>query len=294
MSTYQIITFLGRALHEIWSYSLITFSGNSIRVSNIFLALILAWAGIRFYKRFTALLKDYLATKIKNDKDAANALEKLISYGALCLYVITILDIANVPLSTFAFVGGALAIGIGFGVQNIVNNFVSSLVIMVERPLKIGDIIESDGVIGKVTSVGARCVSITTFSNVDVLIPNSKLMQNTLVNWTLNDNSIKCQLEIIVNTDNSTKLQPLTFSEKLTARLKEAGTNIKLTDPKIYLVKVDKNMLKFILSFSCSLEQLENLEQIKNALNLILLEALKKYDFTTEYLKLVELKFLDK
>ena len=83
----------------------------------------------------------------------------------------------RIPLTFFTVLGGALAIGVGFGSQNIVNNFLSGLILMVERPIKIGDIVEVENVQGTVEWVGARSTIIKTFGNLRLVIPNSTLLQ---------------------------------------------------------------------------------------------------------------------
>jgi len=101
--------------------------------------------------------------------------------------VITALDVLNVPLTAFAFVSGAVAIGFGFGAQNIINNFISGWILMWERPIKIGDFLEVGDAKGTVESINTRSTRIRRTDGVHMLIPNSHLLENTVVNWTLID-----------------------------------------------------------------------------------------------------------
>jgi small-conductance mechanosensitive channel len=285
----KALIIIGKIFDVIWSYNLVTVSGNHIKVGNIVLAVALFLAGIRLSKRFTLYIKSYIKTKIDTDKDAANALEKLILYVALALYIITILEIANVPLSTFAFIGGALAIGIGLGAQTLIGNFISSLIIMVERPVKIGDIIEIEGVLGTVTSVGARCAVINTFSNVEVLIPNSKLMQNTLVNWSLSDSEVRYQLEIVF---------PAKYRDKyneIAKLMKQALSELNFESPnqkiEVFLTAISPESIRVFASFYCNINIVGSHESIRGLVNLALLEKFKNYDdFAIEYPKMVEVK----
>ncbi len=292
-SIHEITLLVGKIFHNIWSYNLVSVSGNHIRVGNIVLAVLLCLIGIKYSKNFTNSLKNYIREKIKSDKDAVNALEKLALYVAVSLYIITILEIANVPLSTFAFIGGALAIGIGLGAQTLISNFISSLVIMVERPIKIGDVVEIEGVLGTISSVGARCVIITTFSNVDVLIPNSKLMQNTLVNWTLSDNKVKHQLEITIPKDSEQPLDPRHFINEVAEGFKNLESNFEVINPEILLSSINNSSLVFLVNFYCDVGQVGNPEYIRNAVNLRLINNLKNYNFSVEYLRLVAIKPLN-
>ena len=94
------------------------------------------------------------------------------------------LDLLRIPLTAFAFISGAIAIGVGFGAQNIINNFISGWILMWERPIKIGDFLEMGELRGKVESINTRSTRIRRLDGVDVLIPNSFLLENSVINWT--------------------------------------------------------------------------------------------------------------
>jgi potassium efflux system protein len=94
---------------------------------------------------------------------------------------------AGFEVSQLAIVVGALSVGIGFGLQNVVNNFVSGLILMFERPIQPGDVVEVSGTSGKVREIGMRATTLTTFEGADVVVPNGVLLNEKLINWTLSD-----------------------------------------------------------------------------------------------------------
>jgi small-conductance mechanosensitive channel len=102
----------------------------------------------------------------------------------------------NIPLTAFAVVGGALALGIGFGSQAIVSNFISGLLLLAERPIRTGDLIEVSGVVGTVDSIGLRSTRIRTADNFHIIVPNSSFLETNVVNWTHEDPDIR--LRVIV------------------------------------------------------------------------------------------------
>jgi small-conductance mechanosensitive channel len=101
----------------------------------------------------------------------------------LVLMLIT-LHLLKIPLTAFAFLGGALAIGVGFGTQTLFKNFISGIIVLVERKVKVGDILDVDGIIGTVTTVDTRSSTLRGFDGVETLIPNSLLLENKVTNWT--------------------------------------------------------------------------------------------------------------
>ncbi len=107
-----------------------------------------------------------------------------ITFYMACLFTTIIaLKIAHVPLTIFTFMGGALALGIGFGSKNLVNNFISGLIFMFEAPAKMGDFVEVDGYFGRVISVGMRATHIELGLTRRAIVPNSSFLEKSIVNW---------------------------------------------------------------------------------------------------------------
>ena len=115
-------------------------------------------------------------------------LQRIYVIIALIVLAMLVLDLLQVPLSAFAFVSGAIAIGVGFGAQNIINNFISGWILMWERPIRIGDFLEIGDAKGVVETINTRSTRIRRTDGVHMLVPNSQLLENMVVNWTLIDN----------------------------------------------------------------------------------------------------------
>jgi len=109
---------------------------------------------------------------------------------------LTVLGMLRVPLGAFAFLSGAVAIGFGFGAQNIINNFISGWIIMGERPIRIGDLIDVDGSLGRVEAINTRSTRIRRVDGVRIVIPNSHMLENKVINWTLVDNEIRTSVRV--------------------------------------------------------------------------------------------------
>ena len=130
-------------------------------------------------------------TKRNISPDAAQIVSRAITVVGLIVLVVTILDLIHVPLTAFAFISGAIAIGVGFGAQNIINNFISGWILMWERPVRINDYIEIGGTTGTVEKINTRSTRVRRVDGVHMLVPNSKLLEETVVNWTLVDKLLR-------------------------------------------------------------------------------------------------------
>jgi small-conductance mechanosensitive channel len=258
-------------IDKIWHYTLITVDNNAIKVSNIILATILFSIGVKYSQKVNNLVKQYIKSKLDTDKDTANALEKIAVYFIYTIYAIIALQIANVPLNAFAFVGGALVIGIGLGAQNLINNLISGLIVMVEKPIKIGDIIEIDDTRGVVTSINARCIIINNFANIDILVPNSKLLENNVINWTYNDSIIRSQLQIKVVHQSDHDI----VMETIHLILNENPYILNEPPYTVYLVEISEMGAAYEINYYCDIKNGPPLKQIKSEVNF---QLLKKFN----------------
>jgi potassium efflux system protein len=137
-----------------------------------------------------------LLARLGLNRSAVAPVQSLTFYALLATFTMVSLNVLNVPMTVFSFLGGALAIGAGFGSQNIVNNFISGMILLVERPIRVGDVIQLDNLSGSVTQIGARSTKITTVANHEIIVPNSKLLETNVVNWTLNDDTVCCTISV--------------------------------------------------------------------------------------------------
>lgn len=138
--------------------------------------------------------------KVTQNIDSINSTTSTI-FSNLGYYLIIViafilaLNVLGINLSSIGLVAGALSVGIGFGLQNIVSNFISGIILMFEKSIKIGDYIElSEDLKGHVTGINMRSTTINTNSNIDVIVPNQNFIQNNVINWTMNDKIRRFQI----------------------------------------------------------------------------------------------------
>ncbi|HWS59698.1 MAG TPA: mechanosensitive ion channel domain-containing protein, partial [Flavobacterium sp.] len=146
-----------------------------------------------FISAFLSRLVSFLATETRsveknNRKSGVGSWLLLIRIGIISLGLVIAFASAGIPMDRLALILSALGVGIGFGLQTVVNNLVSGLIIAFEKPVNLDDVIEVGGQSGKMKSIGIRSSVITTWQGSDVIIPNGELLNNNLINWTLGSN----------------------------------------------------------------------------------------------------------
>ncbi|MGH0036435.1 MAG: mechanosensitive ion channel domain-containing protein [Myxococcota bacterium] len=195
-SPAERLEMLGQQLSEAWNTEIMAVDDRPITPGKIITALVLVVFGLRLSRWIAALLARILRSRTRLDEGATAALQSLSFYVLLLAFFVIALDTANIPLTVFTFVGGALAIGVGFGSQNIVNNFISGLILLAERPIKVGDLVEVEGTQGWIESIGARSTVVRTFDNTNIIVPNSTFLETNVVNWTLSDPVIRSSVDV--------------------------------------------------------------------------------------------------
>lgn len=181
---------------EFWNFVLATApGGQAISVGQIISVLALLVGGY-FGSKFVGYILGRRLSNTKLRPDVIHIFKRIVFFSILLLVIVTALSLLGIPLTAFAFATGAIAIGVGFGAQNIINNFISGWILMAERPIRIGDFIEIDAWQGTVESVGNRSTRIRRSDGVHLLVPNSQLLERTVVNWTLVDREIRTTVRV--------------------------------------------------------------------------------------------------
>ena len=141
-------------------------------------------------------LERLLVRRFGVNEQLASVIRRWSLIGLAIVLIILILNLARIPLTAFAFMGGALAIGIGFGTQTIIKNVISGIIILFERKIRVGDIISLGGTTGYVTQVDLRASTVRGFDGIEALVPNSTLLENQVTNWTYSNQNIRREIRI--------------------------------------------------------------------------------------------------
>jgi small-conductance mechanosensitive channel len=157
---------------------------RSVTIGKIVMALAILSIGYWLCLYLAGLAGRLAVTRLGVDPELANLLRQWSQALLLTILIVTSLVWVKIPLTIFAFFGGAFAIGIGFGAQNLLKNVISGILLLIERPLRVGDLIEVENVRGRVTTIGLRSSTVRDAKGVVTLIPNSSFLERHLTNWT--------------------------------------------------------------------------------------------------------------
>ena len=183
----EIGGFLGRQ----WGIGTVRFSfGTAI----VFVATV--YVSVLVSRLLRAVLEEDVFPRVELPRGAPATLTTVVRYGAITLGFLLALAVAGIPIDRLTIVFGALGVGIGFGLQTIVNNFLSGLILMFEKPIQVGDTVEVGGLSGRVRRIGVRASTIETFDGAEVIVPNGTLVSDQLVNWTLSHRSRRVEIEV--------------------------------------------------------------------------------------------------
>jgi small-conductance mechanosensitive channel len=163
--------------------------GKSVGAIGLFLLSYLAIAAIARRVERRMVKRGFDAPRVRTTK------RWVLALSAVVLALLT-LNLAHIPFTVFAFLGGALAIGVGFGMQTIIKNFISGMLVLMERQVQVGDIVEVDNVTGTVTEVNLRSSIVRGFDGVETMVPNSALIENKVTNWTHSDRKVRRVLKV--------------------------------------------------------------------------------------------------
>lgn len=166
-------------------------------------------------------------------------------YTLIVIGVLVAVSLAGMSLSNLTIILGAFSVGIGFGLQNIFNNLVSGLILLFERPIQIGDVVEVGSLVGNVKSMGIRSSNLRTFDGAEVIVPNGHLISNEVINWTLSDN--KRRIEIISGVAYGSDVHKV--QELFLKLLQDHPDVLQYPAPRVYFNDMGESSLDFRLLF---------------------------------------------
>ena len=215
----------------------------SVSPGRILAFLITVWLSFLVSKFLRFALEEDVYQHLRLARGIPYAISTLLHYLILLLGFFMALGALGIDLTKITIVAGAFSVGVGFGLQNIFNNFVSGLILLFERPIKIGDVIEVSGTVGEVQHIGIRASVVRTAEGSEIIVPNGLLISGQVTNWTFSDR--RRAVEITVSVAAGADLQ------HVTELLKAAAANLpgvaKEPSPQVYVVSFAAGAVAFQL-----------------------------------------------
>jgi small-conductance mechanosensitive channel len=242
----------------------------NITPGGILAFVITVWASFVISKFLRFVLEEDVYQHFHLARGIPYAISTMLHYAILLAGFFIALGALGTDLTKLTILAGAFSVGIGFGLQNIINNFVSGLILLFERPIKVGDVIDVGGNVGEVSRIGIRASVIRTAEGSEIIVPNGSLISSQVTNWTLTDR--KRAVEVSVNVVGDADPQGVVELLKSTAAAHPAVA--KQPSPQVYVTNFSSGTLTFQLR--AWIDRYEDLAQLRSDLSIALKNALAR------------------
>jgi len=232
-----------KEIGQVIEYPLFYLNQRPITITAIVVGLIILLIFVFVSRGLRRILSTRLFPKYKLDKGIELAILKILHYLMVGLGIIVAVQFIGLNLTSLAVVFGLLSVGIGFGLQNIVSNFISGLIILFERPIKIGDRITIGDVLGDVENISLRATHIRTIDNIAIIVPNSEFITSQVTNWSHGDPKIRIHVKVGVAYGSDVPL----VIESLLKVAQEHPEVLEKPPPKVWFREFGDSSLNFDL-----------------------------------------------
>jgi small-conductance mechanosensitive channel len=253
------------------NYDLFVLGEAKITPLSILYLLLLSAGLVYLSRKLKTLLITRVLQRTSLDIGAQQAIGTITRYLILFVGFLIILQTVGINLTTLNVLAGAVGIGIGLGLQNIANNFISGLIILLERPIKVGDRIEVSKILGEVAAIGARSTRIKTNDNISIIVPNSKFISENVTNWSLYGNIVRFRIPVGVAYDSDIDL----VSRLLIEVADENEDVVSNPPPSVRLVEFAESAMRFELR-AWSRARLHRPGLLKSNLNLAIIRKFRE------------------
>jgi potassium-dependent mechanosensitive channel len=203
------------------------------------------WVAVLLSRAAAFILREEILPRMRLRPGVPDAIATGVRYAVLAGGFLLAIAAAGVDFAQIALLAGALSVGLGFGLQNVVNNFVSGLILLLERPIKMGDVVEVGATLGNVRRIGIRSSTIHTSDGADVIVPNGDLISQRLVNWTYTDQRRRIDLPVSLTA----AADPPVLTELLVRVAAAHPAVLAVPAPTALLIAFAENKLDFSLRF---------------------------------------------
>lgn len=249
----------------------ITIGNFTLSLSDIFSAIVTFFVILLATRFLQRALDTRLFAGTNADDGFRNSFRTLLGYAGLIIAILAAIGVVGMDLSNLAIIAGALSVGIGFGLQSIVNNFVSGLILLFERPVKVGDWVVTSSGEGYIKKISVRSTEIETFDRASVIVPNSELISNSVKNWTHKDRGGRVIVPVGVSYNSDMKK----VREILYKIADDHKQILKTPAPFVYFKEFGESSLDVELRFF--IHNMPDIPHIRNDVRFAILDAFREH-----------------
>ena len=266
------------SLKSLLDASIITIGKTHLTVGVVLYVILLLLLLVTLSKWLQKWLVNLLFVHHSVEEGTALAISSLVRYVLIFIGLIVILQSTGVDLSSLTVLAGALGIGVGFGLQNIAGNVVSGLIILFERPIKVGDRIEVGTITGDVLRISLRATVVRTNDNIDIIVPNSEFITSRVINWSYTDRDVRFSFPVGV----SYNANPETVMAILTEVAAEHPGVLTKPEPEVIFEEFGESSLNFVLRV-WSREYITRPLSLRSELNISMMKKFKEHGIEVPY-----------
>ncbi|NES79453.1 MULTISPECIES: cyclic nucleotide-binding domain-containing protein [unclassified Okeania] len=250
---------------------------NHLSISAIVRLILLGVAVLIIARAIGEGIKRLLLTRMGLDRGNREAIASVIIYIIAILGILIVLQRAGIDLRTITVLAGVLGIGLGFGLQNLASNFISGLTLLFEQPIKVGDFIEVDNLLGTVENISIRSTIVRTLDGIFVIVPNIKFVENNIINWSYKDPKSRLRMPVGVAYGSD----PLLVTEALLAAARAETSVLNRPSPKVWFKGFGDSSLDFELLVW--IDHPQDSDIIQSSLNFLIEHELTQQDIVIPF-----------
>lgn len=264
------IQFLLERVAVVFNTPFMELGRTKVTLNFLFLILFLSLAVISISRWVSEWLKSRVLMQLRVDRGSQETITRVVSYSLSFIGFIIVLQTAGIDLSSLTVLAGVLGIGFGFGLQTLASNFISGLAILLEHPIKVGDFIEVDGLLGTVEKISIRATIIRTNDSQYVIVPNNRFIEKNVVNWSYGSPDSRIHIPVSVAYGSDTVL----VTEALLSAARQDPRVLLTPPPSVWFRGFGENAYLFELLVWINRPQ--DSEPIKSALNFLIEQELRQ------------------
>jgi len=250
---------------------------ESVTLKSVFYALVVFLTTFLFVKNMSGVLNLFFLEYSSMDAGARYAATTILRYLFIVIGAIAALSFLHIPWSQYGWLVAAVTVGLGFGLQEIVANFVSGLILLFERPVRVGDVVTIEGTTGVVTRIQMRATTVTNWDHQELIVPNKEFITGKLLNWTLSSqiNRLVLNVGVAYGTD------PNRVRDLLMETVSRHPDILKDPAPAVNLDSFGESSLNFVVR--CFLANLDRRLQVKHELNAAITQTLRSHGISIPF-----------